>query len=248
MKEENSSFFSVGVTAFTFGLLALLLSIPTWAFPKTVTLLDFSRETVGANPISVAPVVGVWIVGLDNTNKVLIVDGSRWEVDKSVADLVARVRALYGEGYAEFLDKLTAYAHFPYAVAKDLEDFREGDISLRFKPMAGKVDQAAGILFDLKPNGDYLVLRANTLENNLVLFQFKQGKRSSVKWIKDTPTPTRHWHELRLVVKGNQVEGWLDGKLYLQHTLEESVSGKVGVWSKGDSVVYFNVFAVNPRN
>ena len=152
MKEKNSSFFSAGVTAFTFGLLALVLSIPTWAFPN-VTLLDFSRETVGADPISVVPVVGVWTVGLDNTNKVLIVDGSRWKVDESVVDLVARVRALYGEGYAEFLDKLPAYAHFSYAVAKDVGDFREGEISLRFKPMAGKVDQAAGILFSLKPNG-----------------------------------------------------------------------------------------------
>lgn len=245
MKENNSILFSVGVTAFTFGLLALLLSIPTKAFPKTVTLLDFSRETVGADPISVVPVVGVWTIGLDNTNKVLVVDGSRWEEGKPAAGLAAKVKALYGEGYAEFLDNVTAYAHFPYALTKDTEEFREGELSLRFKSMAGKVDQAAGILFNLKPNGDYLVLRANALENNLVLFQFKRGKRSSVKWIKDTPFPSAHqWHELRLVVKGNQVEGWIDGKLYLQHTLEEPVSGKVGVWSKSDSVVYFDDFAV----
>lgn len=207
---------------------------------------DFSKETVGAAPASFIPVVGLWSIETDVDNRVLVVDGSRWKVDKAVVDVVARVRALYGEGYAEFLDKLPAYAHFSYAVAKDVGDFREGEISLRFKPMAGKVDQAAGILFDLKPNGDYLVLRANALENNLVLFQFKQGKRSAVKWIKDTPTPTRQWHNLRLIVKGKQVEGWLNGKLYLQANLEELVSGKVGVWSKGDSVVYFDNFAVKP--
>lgn len=228
--------------------LLVLLPVSSKASAATHIWVDFSKETPGTEPTAFVPLAGVWTIGADNGKKVLVVEGSRWEVDKSVADLVARVRALYGEGYAEFLDKLAAYAHFPYAVAKDVEDFREGEISLRFKPTAGKVDQAAGILFDLKPNGDYLVLRANALENNLVLFQFKQGKRSSVKWIKDTPTPTRQWHNLRLFVKGRQVEGWLNGKLYLQTTLEEAVRGKVGVWSKGDSVVYFDAFAVNPGN
>jgi len=46
-------------------------------------------------------------------------------------------------------------------------------------------------LFNLKPNGDYLTVRANPLENNLVLWKFEKGKRSSVKWIRNTPTPTR---------------------------------------------------------
>ena len=225
----------------------LLLPVSSRASAASPILVDFSKETPQAEPKAFVPFSGVWTIGTDNGKKVLVVDGSRWEVDKSVADLVARVRALYGEGYAEFLDKLAAYAHFPYAAAREVGEFREGEISLRFKPMAGKVDQAAGILFDLKPNGDYLVLRTNALENNLVLFQFKQGKRSSLKWIKDIPTPTRQWHELRLVVKGKQVEGWLNGRLCLQANLEEAVSGKVGIWSKGDSVVYFNNFAVSPE-
>ena len=64
---------------------------------------------------------------------------------------------------------MKAYAYFPFAVFKDLQNFREGEISLRFKPIAGRIDQAAGILFNLKPNGDYLIVRANALENNLVL-------------------------------------------------------------------------------
>jgi hypothetical protein len=76
-----------------------------------------------------------------------------------------------------------AYAYFPYAVAHGIDDFRGGEISFRFKPVAGRIDQGAGILFNLMPNGDYLLVRANALENNLVLFKYEKGKRSSVEWI-----------------------------------------------------------------
>lgn len=78
---------------------------------------------------------------------------------------------MYGERYAEFLDSVKAFAYFPYVVARDISDFREGEISMRFKALAGRVDQAGGILFDLKPNGDYLAMRANALENNLPKMQ-----------------------------------------------------------------------------
>ena len=124
-----------------------------------------------------------------------------------------KARAIYGERYAEFLDNVRAYAP-PFAVFKELQDFKEGEISLRFKPIAGRIDQAAGILFNLKPNGDYLIVRANALENNLVLFQYVRGKRSSLKWIRNTPTSTQKWHDLKLEVSGTSVKGYLDGKLY----------------------------------
>ena len=78
----------------------------------------------------------------------------------------------------------------------------------------------------------------------MVLWKFEQGKRSSVKWIRNTPTSTRQWHELRLAVKGITVEGYLDGQLYLTHTLPGSITGRVGVWSKADSVVYFDDFTI----
>jgi hypothetical protein len=208
---------------------------------------DFSAETVGAQPTSFVPAVGNWIIGADSNNKVLVVDGSKWKEGQASAGVAQQARALYGERYAEFLDNVKAYAYFPFAVAKAPQDFRQGDITLRFKSIDGRIDQAAGIVFNLKPNGDYLVLRANPLENNLVLFKYERGKRSSVKWIRNTPTASRTWHELKLNVTGNQVEGYLNDKLYLQHTLPAPVSGKVGVWSKADSVVYFDDFRVTPE-
>lgn len=61
-----------------------------------------------------------------------------------------------------------------------------------------------------------------------------------MKWIRNTPTPSRQWHELKLVVNGLQVSGSLDGKPYLEHTLSEPVSGRIGLWSKADSFVYMD--------
>ena len=209
-------------------------------------VFDFAGETVGAEPASFAAVVGNWVIADDGGNRVLAVDGRRWQEGRAAAGLADKARALYGERYAEFLDGVQAYAYFPYAVAKGVEDFREGEVSVRFKPLEGRVDQGAGILFNLKPNGDYLTVRANALENNLVLWQVVHGRRSSVKWIRNTPTASRQWHELRLVVRGRTVEGHLDGRRWLTHELPAPVSGRVGLWSKADSHVLFDDYRVTP--
>jgi hypothetical protein len=207
---------------------------------------DFSDETVGAEPKSFLAVVGFWTIGSEGDNKFLVVDGRRWKQGQPAANLADKARAIYGERYAEFLDNVQAYAYFPYAVAQGIDDFRGGEISFRFKPVAGRIDQGAGILFNLKPNGDYLLVRANALENNLVLFKYEKGKRSSVKWIRNTPTPSGQWQDLKVRITGAKVEGYLNGKLYLEDTLPAPVSGKIGVWSKADSVVYFDDYRVTP--
>src|SRR5262249_61710846 len=113
-----------------------------------------------------------------------------------------KARTLYGDRYAEFLDRVQAYAYFPYVVAKDVNDFRNGEISVRFEGISGRIDQGAGILFNLKPNGDYLTVRAKPLENNLVLWKFEKGRGSSVKWIRGTPTGARRWQDLTGSIEG----------------------------------------------
>src|SRR5262249_41414718 len=153
--------------------------------------VDFSDDTVGSEPKSFLSVVGVWRIEAEGNNKVLAVDGRQWKEGQTAAGGADKARALYGERYAQVLDRVPAYPYFPYAVAKDGEDFRNGEITVRFEGISGRIDQGAGILFNLKTNGDYLTLRANPLENNLVLWKFENGKRTSVKWIRNTPTPTR---------------------------------------------------------
>src|SRR5712691_1745694 len=129
--------------------------------------IDFSKDTVGAEPSSLVSVVGIWRIENDGGRKVLTVDGRQWKEGQSSAGIADKARALYGDRYAEFLDRVQAYAYYPYVVVKDVPDFRNGEISVRFEGLSGRIDQGAGILFNLKPNGDYLTVRANCLENNL---------------------------------------------------------------------------------
>src|SRR5437764_4051046 len=88
--------------------------------------IDFSDETVGAEPKSFLSVVGVWRIESDGNNKVLVVDGRQWKEGQTAAGVADKARALYGERYAEFLDRVQAYAYFPCAVAKEGADCRKG--------------------------------------------------------------------------------------------------------------------------
>src|SRR2546429_4619625 len=238
----SKSIRAVTVSALGFALLVLP------AAAQQPTRIDLSSETVGADPKSLVAVVGIWRIESEGGKNVLAVDGRQWKEGQSSAGIADKARALYGERYAEFLDRVQAYAYFPYTVAKDVADFHNGEISVRFEGISGRIDQGAGILFNLKPNGDYLTLRANPLENNLVLWKFEKGKRPSVKWIRNTPTPTRQWHDLKVQIAGPKITAYLDGKPYLEHVLPAPVSGRVGLWSKADSHMYFNDFTVTPAD
>jgi hypothetical protein len=236
----NSHIGSTVISVVAFALLA----VPVIAAQSVK--IDFSNETVGAEPKALVPVVGIWRIESENGKKVLAVDGRQWKEGQSSAGVADKARALYGDRYAEFLDRVQAYAYFPYAVATDVQDFRNGEISVRFEGISGRIDQGAGILFNLQPNGDYLTVRANCLENNLVLWKFEKGNRSSVKWVRNTPTACRQWHDLKVRIAGTKVEGYLDGQRYLEHTLAQPVAGRIGLWSKADSHVYFDDFTVTP--
>ena len=159
--------------------------------------------------------------------------------------LAQKARSIYGSRHEEFIDNVKAFAYFPYAVAREIEEFHDGQISMRFKLVAGQLDQCAGILFNLKPNGDYLTVRFNGKEDNVVLWTFNKGKRSFVKkGSENVPLQMNTWHTLEISVQGTNLQASLDGKHLLDYTLAEVVSGKVGVWSKTDSVSYFDDFTM----
>ena len=108
--------------------------------------IDFSDESVGAEPKSFVSVVGVWRIENDGNNKVLVVDGRQWKEGQTGAGVADKARALYGERYAEFLDRVQAFAYYPYAVVKDVQDFKDGELSVKFEGISGRIDQGAGIL------------------------------------------------------------------------------------------------------
>jgi hypothetical protein len=236
-------------TSLTTVITALMIALPTSTSAAGQPIaVDLSGATVGAEPTSLIPVVGIWRIENDAGRKVLTVDGRQWKEGQSSAGIADKARALYGDRYAEFLDRVQAYAYYPYAVVKDVADFRNGEISVRFEGLSGRIDQGAGILFNLQPNGDYLTIRANCLEDNLVLWKFEKGRRSSVKWIRNTPTASGQWHDLKVRIAGTKVEGYLDGKLYLEYQLSQPASGRVGLWSKADSRMYFSDLTVTPAD
>lgn len=209
--------------------------------------IDLSKEKTSAEPTQFLPVVGNWSVVADRGKNVVMVDGTEWRKGQPAGGLAGEARAIYGSRHEEFIDNVKAFAYFPYAVAQAVDDFRNGEISVRFKMMGGALDQCAGILFNLKPNGDYLAVRFNGKEDNLVLWTFNNGVRKFVKrGSENVPLPLNEWHTIRIAVDGAQLRGWLDNKLLLEYTLPEAVSGKVGLWSKTDSTSAYDGYTVSP--
>lgn len=233
----------------TLALLSLLISAAAQRAKKAVTArsthVDLSGEKTGRESAKFLSVVGNWIIVDDGSKKCLAVDGRQWMKGQPANGLAQKARAIYGSRHEEFIDNVKAFAYFPYAVAKEVPDFQNGEISLRFKLISGQLDSCAGILFNLKPNGDYLTVRFNGKEDNVVLWTFKNGKRSFVK----RGTENHHlewnqWASLKIAVHGTSLQAYLNDRLLLEYTLAEPVSGKVGVWSKTDSVSYFDDYAV----
>jgi hypothetical protein len=213
--------------------------------PALVLAALAAAQTSKLDVATFAPIVGYWTVAKDGARNVLMVDGRQWKKNEPSGGLADKARAIYGSRHEEFIDNVKAFAYFPYAVAPAVDNFANGEISMRFQLIDGALDQCAGILFNLKPNGDYLAVRFNGKEDNLVLWTFNKGVRKFVKkGAEDMPIKLREWHSMKIAVHGAKLEGWLDGKHLLDYTLAEPVSGKVGVWSKTDSVAWFDDYTV----
>ncbi len=227
-----------------FVILIFLLSVVATAQVSNKADYSFDKDAVGAEAVGFASFVGNWHIDKDGENLVYAVDGRKWEKGLLAKGIVSKAKGLYGDRYAEFLDNLEAYKYFPLSICKSIEDYKGGTITVKFKGISGRIDQAAGIAFNIKQNGDYLVVRANPLENNMVLFKMERGKRSSVQWIRNAKTPTKTWHTLKVVLKGKNIKGYLNGKLYVNYNWKENIGKKIGLWSKADSYVFFDDFSV----
>ena len=140
--------------------------------------IDLSKEKTGAAPSAFLPIVGDWVVAEDGGAKLVRVDGREWKSGQPAAGIADTARALYGARHEAFFESVKSFAYFPIAAARDIDDFRDGEISVRFRLLGGQLDQCAGILFDLKSNGDYLTVRYNLKDTNVVLWTFNKGVRT----------------------------------------------------------------------
>lgn len=138
----------------------------------------------------------------------------------------------------------TGMGEFP-AIA--LGDAVLGDLvmSTRFKPISGRVDQAAGLIFRVQDGANYYILRANALEANVNLYKYASGRRSLIKE-SSAEVRSGEWQELRVDVVGDHFAGLLNGVPVLEATDESYQAGRIGLWTKADSVTCFDDVAATP--
>jgi hypothetical protein len=116
---------------------------------------------------------------------------------------------------------------------------KDVDLSVRMKPIAGRTDQGGGLVWRAKDKKNYYLARYNPLEDNFRLYKVVDGKRTLIQ--NYDIQHTDGWHTLRVVMKGDQIECYYDGKKYLEArdpTFTEA--GKIGLWSKADAQSHFD--------
>jgi hypothetical protein len=118
--------------------------------------------------------------------------------------------------------------------------FRDLDLDVRFKAVSGDVDRAAGLVFRFKDANNYYVVRANTLENNYNLYHVVDGRRREISGT-SVKVASGEWHQLRVEAVGNKITCYYDGDTKIETTDDTfKEAGKIGLWTKADSVTYFD--------
>jgi hypothetical protein len=211
-------------------VLALLLAL--WMFVAAhaqMTKISFEQDAVGQPPMG-------FTFGL--TRK--IGAPGRWAVQQEG-----------GSKYLAQLDADRTSARFPVAILSDIVA-TDVDLSVRFRPVSGRVDQAGGLVWRFQDEDNYYLVRANALENNVVLYKVEKGRRSDLAvkgegrtYGKATKVPSGQWSMLRVVAAGSTFTVYFDGsKLYDVEDTTFTRPGRVGVWTKADSVTQFDDLTV----
>ena len=184
---------------------------------------------------------GDWEVKEIEGNPVYLQDGSRagFRVSTGMAKLMGKIA---GPGLQEFLDRMEAYYYFPLVIAKDSE-MAEGTVRVEVRTVGGHIDRAGGIVFGLRSLGNYFVWRLNALEDNIVLFEYLNHKRSQRASLNQKIESGR-WYGLTVEVEGRIIRGYLDDQPVLTYETPSPLKGHAGLWTKADSVTWFRNFTV----
>lgn len=210
-------------------LAVLLMSVAARGQMRTV---DFEQDEVGQPPKG-------FVFGL--TGKVGA--PGRWVVQQEA-----------GGKYLAQLDADRTNARFPLAVLSNLSA-ADVDLSVRFKPVSGRVDQAGGLVWRFQDEDNYYLVRANALEDNVVLYKVQNGRRTDLPikgegrtYGKKTEVPSGQWSTLRVTATGSTFSVYFNGsKLYDVVDSTFAGPGRVGVWTKADSVTQFDDLTVNAK-
>jgi hypothetical protein len=199
----------------TAGLSLLACGVATAAIAETIR---FDTDAVGSPPAG-------WITGVTGRGSPL------WSVEQDA-----------GSPSPPHVLKQSGRGDFPWCVKRDVA-IADGYVEVKFKALAGKDDQAGGVVWRWKDGNNYYVARANALENNVSLYYTQSGRRITIKYV-DAPVAKGQWHVLRVEFAGVRIAVALDGKLYIeQEDTHIGGAGAVGVWTKADSVTAFDDFS-----
>jgi len=142
--------------------------------------------------------------------------------------------------------KQSGQATFPVCI-KDDTSLKDGFVEVKFKPVSGKEDQAGGVIWRVQDANNYYIARANALEDNVTIYHTINGKRVAFKNIK-TKVKSGVWHTLRVHFEGNKFTVTFDGNKVIEATDQSFPNaGKVGVWTKADSVTLFDDFTYGSK-
>lgn len=229
---------------------SLFLIVLLWAQTTSAFTEDFHEESVGQPPASFSTPIGWWSISTDGTDPkpVLFEDGTRYSAQSGVNTVAAQAQAqAQGQSVHQLSDAQLTY--FPLALLNGVSNFTQGSIEAEFAIAGGDLDTDSGIVFNYQPTGDYLALREDADEGQLILFSVNHGQQSNLSVIDNVPAELARWHRLRLTVApgGTHVTGSFDDLRLLEADLSSPVSGQVGTIAKTDTVVLFNSISVDPN-
>jgi len=184
---------------------------------------------------------GYWKRSIEDGHVYCMQDGSKsgYTISSGVAGIAGK---FLGASLQEFLDNIEAYYYFPLAIAKK-SDMEDGTISAHIRAVGGHIDRAGGIAFGIQNAGNYFVLRINALEDNVILFEYKENKRYQRISVTEK-IESQKWYELSVEIRGKEITGYLSGEKVLEYMAEKPVKGLVGLWTKADSVTYFDALTI----
>ncbi len=159
----------------------------------------------------------------------------------------ARNDAHSGTRVVAQLSSDTTNTRYPHLVRDDLLA-RDVDVSVSFKTIRGKVDASGGVVFRYLDKNNFYVVRANSLEGNVVAYKTEKGIRRSIgvkgkdnAYGVDVNVPHRQWNQLRVIARGHVFEVFLNGKgLFEAEDDTFTDAGKIGLWTKADAVTEFD--------
>ena len=237
----------------TFVAAACLCGAGILATAQALISVDVNHEKPGSEPTHFIGLVGSWVVQNDGYRNILMEDGRKWKRSEPVAGLDEKVRTLFGAGGEGFLNIVKSSPVYPFAVAQGLDDFRKGVLWVRFKLIETPGDQSGGLLFNLKPNGDYLAVEYNGSQgekgpkegvHHLALWSFTNGQAKLLQRSSEEIPLGKLYSTMYVTVEGTRLTASINDRKSLEYTLPAEVSGRVGVWCRGDSVTYFDDYRI----